>query len=288
MITGKETNKVYLSEILRSDDRYSATCDNLLAILDKHHVPYDFLKGTKDIWCRDYMPIQVSEDKFVQFRYEPSYIKVKKDLAFRSDPREACNANGIAPVFSNINLDGGNVISWSDRVIISERIFEENRDEYPDKKKLVDDLVKLLEAEVIIIPKINCDMTGHADGMVRFVGRDTILGNSRDIEYKYWSGGINKVLKDKGIEYIDVPFFEHTEKEHPLSAIGVYVNYLEVKDLIGLPVFGVDGNKDAEVVDLFKRIFPNRTIETINYNAVANEGGLLNCTTWTVKEDTRP
>ena len=62
---------VYLSELL--EERYPESFKRLTSILKKHNVDYRLLKGTKDIWCRDYMPIQTESGKLVQFRYEPSY-----------------------------------------------------------------------------------------------------------------------------------------------------------------------------------------------------------------------
>lgn len=281
MVTSKETNTVYFSEKLRSDERFSKTYNILIELLEKNSIKYDFLKATKDIWCRDYMPIQIEKGKFVQFRYEPSYLK--DDLELQSDPKEVCKANNIKPQFSKINLDGGNVVNWSDRAIITDRVFDENP-EYLSKTKLIAEIEKLLEVEIIVIPQIKSDMTGHADGMVRFVDRNTLLGNNREQEYKYWKTGINKILKEKGIEYIDIPFLDHKEKHYPDHAIGCYVNYLEVENLIVIPKFETEKNKDQEVYDKFKEIFPNRIIETINYNEIGFFGGLLNCTTWTIKE----
>jgi len=277
---GKEI--VYLSELL--EERFPDAFNRLTSILKKHGVDYRLLKGTKDIWCRDYMPIQSESGKLIQFRYEPSYLKGNKEWEdSRSDVREVCRLNGFEPVFSNINLDGGNVLLCSGRAIVSDRIFAENP-EYTDKEQLVKDLSELLEAEVIIIPAQNGDMTGHADGMVRFIDHDTILGNNRSDEYKYWKNGIEKVLKDYSIKYIDVPFFYgYKDSKHPDNAIGVYVNYLEVGNLIILPVFEVEGNKDAEAIAAFKQIFPDKMIEAIKYNEVALEGGTLNCSTWTYK-----
>ena len=78
-----------------------------------------------------------------------------------------------------------------------------------------------------------------------------------------------------------MPFFEPKDSKHPLSAIGVYVNYLEVNNLIVLPVFGRDEDKQA--IEIIQASFPERVIETIDYNDVALEGGLLNCTTWVVR-----
>jgi agmatine deiminase len=137
-----------------------------------------------------------------------------------------------------------------------------------------------LECEIIIIPAENDDMTGHADGMVRFVNRDTLLGNNRADEYKYWREGIQTAIDKYGLTYIDIPFFEPKDSKHPLSAVGIYVNYLEVNNLIVLPVFGRDEDKQA--VDIIQNAFPERVVETIDYNEVAFEGGLLNCTTWVI------
>ena len=47
------------------------TADNLLKVLQRHCVRYSFLKGTKDIWCRDYMPIQIRPGYFQGYHYDP-------------------------------------------------------------------------------------------------------------------------------------------------------------------------------------------------------------------------
>lgn len=268
---------VYLSALLKT--KYPDTCEKLIQILDKHHVKYGFLEGTKDIWCRDYMPIQTKSGKFIQFKFEPSYLKNDNEWdESRSDVEEVCKLNNIDAEPSDINLDGGNVLLCDDRAIISDRVFSENKDW--NREKLVSELSRLLECEIIIIPAENDDMTGHADGMVRFINRNTILGNKLADEYKYWRDGMQKVLEQYGLKYIDVPFFLPKDPKHPLSAIGVYVNYLEVNNLIILPVFGRD--EDEQVISIIKSVFPDRKIETIDYNDVAKEGGLLNCTTWVI------
>lgn len=273
---GEQT--VYMSDLLRTE--FPDACERLIKILDKHKVKYDFLKGTKDIWCRDYMPIQTESGKFVQFKYDPSYLKGNKEWEeSRSDVKEVCRVNGIDARFSDINLDGGNVLICDRRAIISDRIFSENPDW--NKEELVSELSKLLECEIIIIPAQNGDMTGHADGMVRFVNRNTILGNRLADEYKYWRERMQKVIEKFGLEYIDVPFItDIKDPKHPYSAIGIYVNYLEVNNLIVLPVFGREEDKQA--VEIIQKAFPDKVVETINYDEVAQEGGLLNCTTWVV------
>jgi len=281
MITCKEQNTVYVSSILQSDPRFSDSCEGLIKILDRHYITHKYLNSTKDIWCRDYMPIQIDQDRFVQFRYEPSYLI--DDLEHQSDPKIVCKENNINPQFSNINIDGGNIVNWSDRAIITDRVFDENPS-YLTHIKPISEIEKLLEVEVIIIPQINSDFTGHADGLVRFVDHNTILGNNRDQEFIYWKKKINRILLEHNIDYIDIPFLDWKDKKHPDSAIGCYVNFLEIGNLILLPIFDVPKNKDEEVFNLIRNVYKDRIVETINFNEIGLFGGLLNCTTWTIME----
>ena len=273
-------NTVYVSSILK--EKYPHAAQELFSILRKHKVIFKELSNTRDIWCRDYMPVQNRMGELIQFKYDPSYLKGKKEWEeSRSDVREVCSSNCINPTYSNINIDGGNVVLLGDKAILTDRIFRENPDY--EKNKLISELEKLLKAKVIIIPAFKTDVTGHADGMVRFVDKDTLLGNDLNAEYKYIREGINKACSENGLKYINVPFFEQKyDKNHEMNSIGIYVNYLEVDNLIVLPKFNVEGNRDEEVLALFKKIFPDRIIESIDYNEVALEGGLLNCTTWTI------
>jgi agmatine deiminase len=48
-----------------------------------------------------------------------------------------------------------------------------------------------------------------------------------------------------------------------------------------LPVFGKE--EDNQAITIIKEAFPGKAVETIDYNDVALEGGLLNCTTWVIK-----
>jgi agmatine/peptidylarginine deiminase len=268
---------VYMSEILKK--KYPDTCNRLISILEKHKVKYSFLKATKDIWCRDYMPVQTPSGKLIQFTYDPSYLRDNKEWEdSRSDVKEVCRLNNIEALFSDINLDGGNVLICDGRAIISDRVFSENPDR--DKDEIVKELGQLLECEIIIIPAENDDMTGHADGMVRFVNRNIILGNNLEAEYKYWRERMQKVIEKYNLKYINMPFFVPKDSKHPLSAVGVYVNYLEVDNLIVLPVFGKE--EDNQAITIIKEAFPGKAVETIDYNDVAYEGGLLNCTTWVI------
>ena len=278
----KNTQTVYLSELLKV--RFPEACKRLIDILNRHDISFSFLKGTKDIWCRDYMPVQIPSGKLIQFRYDPSYLKNPQYSDSRSNVEYVDKANNINPIFSDINLDGGNVVMFGNKAILTDRVFSEN----PDwtKEALLSELSKILECEIIVIPayKLDYDFTGHADGMIRFVDENTVLVNNLEQDFKYMKNTIIRALDKANLKYINFPWFEHKIKGNNDHAIGVYLNYLEVENLIVMPVFGVPGNKDAEALAKLKEVFPNKIIETIDFNDVALIGGILNCTTWVVRK----
>ena len=277
MITDNECNKVYLSELLV--EKYPRELEAITTILNGYNYNVTLLKGTNDIWARDYMPLQVDTDQFIQFKYVPSYLKGYTHL--QSVPEIVLAINNIQANFSNINLDGGNVVRCTDKVILTNRIFSENPNW--EAKSLVDELERLLKAQVLIIPSINSDLTGHADGHLRFINEDTLFVNSLENELKYWRDGFTKVMKESGLSFVEMPWFDYKEGSNRHNAIGVYVNYLELHNLILFPIFEVPGNKDEEALRVIRTQFPNKTVEPINVNAIGLEGGLLNCISWTIK-----
>ena len=66
MIPESLSNRVYFSALL--PEVCPVTYSGLVEILDRYGVPHSLLEGTKDIWCRDYMPIQTIDNRFVLFR----------------------------------------------------------------------------------------------------------------------------------------------------------------------------------------------------------------------------
>ena len=149
-------------------------------------------------------------------------------------------------------------------------MFSENP-EY-DKNNLLLELEKLLEVSVLIIPSLKSDMTGHADGMVRFVNENTVIGNASRSLFGL-EAHIKLALRNHGIEVIDFPYLDSKGD----SAVGCYLNFLETEQAIFLPVFGVD--MDSEAVETVKNIF-NKTIIPVNINEIAKDGGVLNCISW--------
>ena len=151
---------IYFSSLLPT--LYPTDAETLFTALAAHDVPYALLEGTRDVWVRDFMPVRTHSGRMIAFRYAPSYLADASEL--RTDFRRDIGPQlALTPLYSDIILDGGNAVfsPSGEHVLISDRIFAENPGRA--RRDLVRELSELLEAEVLIIPSLKSDMTGHAD-----------------------------------------------------------------------------------------------------------------------------
>ena len=260
---------IYFSSLLPT--LYPTDAETLFAALAAHDVPYALLDGTRDVWVRDFMPVRTHSGRMIVFRYAPSYLADAPEL--RTDFRRDIEPQlALTPLYSDIALDGGNaVFSLSGkRVLISDRVFSENP-EYPSAT-LVRELSELLEAEVLIIPSLKSDMTGHADGMARFLDDRTVLCN-RPLSSCGFEQKVKRSVRDYGLDTVDFPFVP----TGGVSAVGCYLNYLETEQAVFLPVFGIE--QDAEAETSARQIF-SKEIVPVNIREIAQQGGCLNCISW--------
>ncbi len=262
---------------------YKPAADRLFAALDLFNIKYKLLNNTKDVWLRDFMPIKTRTGRLVSFRYEPSYLaectKLRTD--FKSDVSAEIGTENIE--YSDINLDGGNVVMSPSkkRAIISDRALSENP--RLSKARTAYDIFNALEIETtdaLIIPSLKSDMTGHADGMVRFADENTVLVN----EAKSKNGFESKVIKQleaNGLRVIEMPYYEtnHKALDGTKSAEGCYLNYLETEKVVFFPMFSENHETDMRAISIVKKALGKRVIP-LNVNEIALYGGLLNCISW--------
>lgn len=262
---------LYFSSLLKTNPKYSRSVENLFTALSKCGEEYTFFDGAKDIWARDYMPVQTKSGKYISFRYEPCYLKDDRQLKtnFKNDVAPKL---GLPVIYLNINLDGGNIVfsPSKEKAIITDRVFCENP-EY-EKSALISKLENRLEAEIIIIPSLKSDMTGHADGVVRFINENTVIGNATPYKNGY-EQRIKEALKKHEISVVDFPYFD----SKGMSAVGSYLNFLETQQHIFLPIFGTP--EDERAIKAAKSIFKKEII-AVNINEIAQDGGVLNCISW--------
>ena len=263
---------IYFSSLLTTTPAYVPAARRLFDAMETQGVAYCLLDDTKDVWMRDFMPVCTKSGNAVSFRYEPSYLADAPEL--RTDLRRdlAMHFPMENLVYSDINLDGGNIVFSPSRetAVISDRIFSENP--AYSKAALVGELERLLDARVIIIPSLASDRTGHADGMVRFLNERTVLGNSTP----YQNGleqRIARTLKANGIDTLDFPYFSSPKG----SAVGSYLNFLETEKAMFLPIFGV--SEDEKAIAKANALF-SKPVVPVKLNEIAEEGGCLNCISW--------
>jgi hypothetical protein len=116
---------VYISDLLPL--RYAAYFQELNSALQAAGTECSLLPGTKDVWVRDFMPVQTAPDRFVQFIYNPDYLR--KQARWRrtiSDPVSICATIGMETEKADLLLDGGNLERFAGKAILTDKVLLEN------------------------------------------------------------------------------------------------------------------------------------------------------------------
>lgn len=279
MISDKDTNVVYFSELLKTDTRFSQTCQQIFEKLDSFGIIPELLPKTKDIWTRDYMPVQISDDKFVEYRYDPDYLqgtwKGSRDL--KTYPDIVCDSIELKTVKTDIILDGGNVIKSKGCIILTDKIVYENR-LLCNKTELIERLRATFEVEkVVLIPWDKLEEYGHADGMLRFIDDTTVLINQTYQPDKKLLG----LLQQNGIKWEWLGYQVRKKDKRRWS----YINFLQTKDFILLPKYDIDEDEQAleQINKYFSDYSNNGRVAQVDMTDIVKYGGALNCISWTKK-----
>lgn len=280
MIPDCYCNRVYFSD--RLPETSPITYQGLTDILDRYRVPHSLLNGTKDIWCRDYMPIQVLPNHFVAFGYRPDYLLDSR--AHResiSDGLEVARLNGIGGVADSrgIIVDGGNTVHGGGKVIMTSKVFEEN----PGLRTV--ELSHLLEgtmgAKLIVLPWDPDEIYGHTDGILRVIDEDTVLMTDYSQLDPEMAARYRKCLKPHFKRILELHY--DVERLNPLS--WAYINWLQTDRVLILPRFGIP--EDAQAFAQIERARPQYRgrMESVDARDLVRYEGCLNCASWTVREE---
>lgn len=277
MIIDSETNFLYLADTLPK--KFPLFYESLQSLLQIQEIEFALIPETKDIWAVDYMPIQVHNNKFIQFMYNPSYLKAKKYQKTISNVDQICKHLNYNIFKCDIILDGGNVVKWKNKIIMTDRVFIDNP-QYR-KKELIYKLYEIFEIDrIILIPEQPLDITGHADGMIRFLDEHNVIINDFAKEKDWFKSSLKIALHNAHLEYIEIPYNVY-ENKNDEDANGTYINYMQIEDSIFLPIFNL--KEDEAAFKLFQKLFYNNKIVTVNCNEIAQKGGVLNCISWNIK-----
>jgi len=233
------------------------------------------IPGTKDIWCRDFMPVPVPGRPPVQFRYDPDYLRTDPHL------RTADGASLLEMTdcpHSKITLDGGNVVRLGRTVIVTDKIYSENPKW--ERKKLQAELCELLGLDhLILIPTEPGDVIGHADGVLAFVDEQTLLVNNYRRVAPAYGKRLASVLRRYGFDLVPFPYCPSDRIVNGIPvADGVYINFLNARGKLLFPTYG--RKEDDEAARILEKSMPGDELTPVPCNDLAEEGGVIHCATW--------
>ncbi len=276
MITDDQTNTVYFSSLLPEKcpvlNRYIAD------FLDENRIHFVYLSETKDIWCRDFMPIQIEEDRFVFYKYTPNYLK--DFLRLQTNTKDVCqlNRNQLKPVMQNavtidLVLDGGNVVKCGNTVVMTEKVFVENKDKTHSEIERI--LKDGFQCDLLFLPWDHKEKFGHSDGIVHYAGDGKVLLTNYDEISPYYYSRFHKAL-EKRFEVIPLKY--ESKRQHARS--WAYINFLQIGKLVLVPQLGLE--EDEQAMEQISKALPDCKVEGIPALEAVRKGGALNCISWNI------
>ena len=280
MITDCLANTVYFSSLL--PEKCPVLNANLIDALQKHDIPYAFLSGTKDIWCRDYMPIQINDERFVFFKYTPDYLQDKVGLKLQTNPEDVFQSeeNQLRSfkqksLSIDLVLDGGNVVKCGDVIVMTDKVFVENKDKSRAEVEKI--LREAFQCNIMFLPWDHQEKYGHSDGVVHFAGDGKILLTNYDDISPYYYSRFRKVL-EKRFEVIPLKY--KTKRPHARS--WAYINFLQIGNLVLVPQLGLE--EDHQALEQICESLPGCKVLGIPALEAVRRGGALNCISWNIKK----
>ena len=278
------TNFVYISDKLK--EFYPRTYSRLTKLFDDMEIEWGEIEGTKDIWIRDYMPIQLYSDSFVVYNYNPDYLKdsgveyITDSKAIADRVLKHCNKDHY-----DITLDGGNVVTCAGHMVLTDKVFTENGRKKYDPE-FCNYISAVLNSEVIFLPwhcdnpnDPNADVYGHADGFIHWTGNNRVLMSNHRDYCPEEADEIKRRLECVGFEVTEMLFdVPNPDKDYNWA----YINYLEVGNKIIVPTFGIPEDKQA--LRYIKKANPDSIVRGFRMKDIAKKGGALHCITWNIRK----
>lgn len=272
IVSDADTNIVYISSWLK--DECPHFYPHFLEALKENDIPFKIMKRTNDIWARDYMPIQIYDNRFVQYSYNPDYLQEKQeDRESITDVDAVCQEIGIECVKTDLIIDGGNVVKAGQYIIMTEKVYKENPNLTP--AEIRNQLRKLFHCDLIMLPWDKNEKYGHADGIVKAIDDHTVLLTNYADYDSQTAERFSKILS----QYFDVKTLHYSETSNDLN--WAYINFLRVGDVIIVP--GLNIPEDQQAMQQIKRYYPSCKVVQIDSSEVVKKDGALNCITWNIK-----
>jgi agmatine deiminase len=296
----------HLPHAVNNNTKYGEEAYNALKSINEIEIK-EIENSSKNVWCRDYMPVKSARGKYIRFTYQPAYMRgMKKYENNFPDVEMILQKFGLEATPSDIVLDGGAIEIFGNKGIVSDRVFRDNKNK--TATEIYNELKKVLGLDqLIVIPQYPYDFTGHVDGLVRFIDENRVVVNDLNKELKQseadenqyrkklienWVYAFQSALISAGMEINELPD-SLPENGSPNSGEGIYINFLLLDDLIIMPAYG--DKKEKEVMKTDKEVMKTddaameklaglydvRKVIKVNAKKLSQMGGMINCVTWT-------
>lgn len=261
IITETEKTQVIFSSLLVR--HYPELYNQLSKIMWDYHRGYGTISNTKDYWVRDFMPVQLNQNVFAKFIFNPDYLQDKKK--YITDVDKVINNCPFVKDFIFVNIplvmDGGNMVFCKGRkgslftylVVITEKVLFENPDYNKDSiEAILRDAFVESDLTVVWFPWDRKDTFGHTDGIVRYIdtneeGKPKVLVN-----LELYEDEIANQMYDALAEHFEVIELKLSEYDDLSWA---YINCLQTADFIIIPGIGNDVT-DAETIKQYRELCP--------------------------------
>lgn len=280
MIPASQANTVWVADLLKQ--RHRRVYKELKTKLNEAGVQLHEIKGCRDIWTQDFSPIQVSSRHYVQFTYNPSYLRDCKHLITPPDVTTTVVPKGSTCTNSNIVLDGGAIVCSRNMGVMTSRVLQENPTY--EEVKLKGEIQEFLHLDKLVV--ILCeqgDPFGHADSVLRMVDDRRAVINDYTWAQPSYGRELKTILKRAGIESNPITYRPTSRKSKGIpSAEGCYINYLETSKAVLVPTSGTSNDETA--LRELQTIFSDRTVIPLKATTIAKHGGSLHCVTATYRQ----
>lgn len=244
--------------------------------LKEHNIAYGLLDNTKDIWCRDYMPIQIEDGKLVYYTYNPDYLQTPYYRRTITDINSIESLKGLSGKIIHpldLVIDGGNVVICGDKVVMTEKVIAENKDKSPDEVR--QQLKEAFHCDIIFLPWDKKEYLGHSDGIIHYVGDNKVLLTNYDDFSPYFYRKYRKIL-DSAFEVIPLKYKSPKTHRHSWA----YINFLKADNLVLVPQLGIP--EDEQALQQISSAMPGCNVVGIPSLEAVRKGGALNCISWDI------
>ena len=237
------------------------------------------------------MPVQVDEDVLLKFTFNPDYLQDKKQYITDVDKviRHCPTAQAYKIVNLPIVLDGGNLVfckgaEESAFVVMTEKVLVENPTLCKEQiERLFRYAFQAPSLVIVWLPWDKADPFGHTDGIVRYIGHNTLERPRVLVNLELYEEEIAEQMYNALLQHFEVI-------ELKLSEYGdlswAYINSLQTQDFIIIPGIG-NTLTDAEALKQYKELFPeykDHIYQVQMREFIEEHGGALNCLTWTIRQ----